>query len=404
MSQLNLTTAGESHGPCEVCILEGVPAGLALTTASVDAELARRQKGYGRGGRMAIETDQCEFASGVRLGETIGSPIAMIVANKDHENWLATMGAAPPSLEGPRAAQSSAVPRPGHADFAGMVKYGFSDIRPVLERASARETVARVAGGAVCKRLLEELGICVRSRVVSIGQVVSSAAAADFRKPESVDWQAAEDSPVGCDSARSSAEMCEAIDVARAAGESLGGVFEVWAWGICPGLGDHTSLGSRLDGRLLGALGSIPAIKGAEVGSAFEGSSLPGSQVHDEFSVMVVEGKQYVSRSSNRAGGIEGGMTNGMPVILRAAMKPIPTLISPLSSVDLVEMRPAAAHVERSDVTAVPAAGVVAEAMVALVLAAAHLEKFGGDSMQELTARVSSNAAHLEEKGLWRRS
>ena len=267
MSELRLTTAGESHGPYEVCIVEGVPAGLALTAAVVDAELARRQQGYGRGGRMVIETDRCEFAAGVRQGLTMGGPVAILVSNRDHKNWSVAMQAAATSSAAESGSQDSSVPRPGHADFAGMAKYGFADIRPVLERASARETVARVAGGAVCKRLLLEAGVTVRARVVSLGGVRSDLRGTDYTCPSSVDWDAAEASAVGCDDQHASQSMCSAVDDARERGESLGGVFEVWAWGLCPGLGSHVTMGDRLDGRLLGAVGSIPAIKGAEIGS-----------------------------------------------------------------------------------------------------------------------------------------
>lgn len=403
MSGMRLTTAGESHGPYEICVLDGIPAGLSLTAATVDADLARRQGGYGRGGRMAIEKDRCEFAAGVRLGLTIGSPIAMLVQNKDHQNWIGVMGAAPSEEEG-YAPSSPGVPRPGHADYAGMLKYGYSELRPILERASARETVARVAAGSICKCLLKRVGVSVKARVTAIGDVGASAGKTDYARPESVDWASAEDSLVGCDDPAASGAMCEAVDAAKAQGESLGGVFEVWAWGICPGLGDHTCFDRRIDGRLFGAIGSIPAIKGVELGRAFSDAGRPGSEVHDAFVLGEKGGAKAVSRPTNRAGGIEGGMTNGMPVILRAAMKPIPTLTTPLGSVDLTDLSEAPAHCERSDVTAVPAARVVGEAMVALVLADAYLEKFGGDSVDEFTARVAAYCADLEERGLWRRS
>jgi chorismate synthase len=404
MSDIRLTTAGESHGPYEVCIVEGIPAGLALEAADVDADLTRRQLGYGRGGRMEIETDQCEFAAGVRQGLTLGSPIAILVANKDHKNWSTVMQASSEPSLGEAASADSAVPRPGHADFAGMAKFGHANIRPVLERASARETVARVAGGAVCKRLLREAGVTVRSRVVDLGAVTSNVSATDYACPDSVDWEAAEKSPVGCDNQEATQAMCAAVDRAREEGESLGGLFEVWAWGLCPGLGSHVSMGERLDGRLLGAMGSIPAVKGVEVGRAFANSSLPGSQVHDAFVEQKSQEWRGVTRATNRAGGLEGGMTNGMPLVIRAAMKPIPTLTKPLPSVDVRTMEVAPAHVERSDITAVPAARVVGEAMVAYVLARAYVEKFGGDSVTELFRALSSYIAELEERGLWRRS
>ncbi len=403
MTELRLTTAGESHGPCELCVIEGMPAGLSLVTADVDKELARRQKGHGRGGRMSIESDKCEFLAGVRFGVTIGSPIAVFVRNLDHDTWRSSMS--PEPLDSTvLAPEGSAVPRPGHADFSGMLKFGHNEVRPVLERASARETVARVAGGAICKQLLEEFGVTVRGRVVSIGAVSLPCGDTDYCRPQSVDWDAVETSAVGCENGAVGQRMVQAIDEARQQGDSLGGVLEVWAWGLCPGLGDSTRFSKRLDGRLLSAVGSIPAIKGVEVGPAFENSGLPGSRVHDPFFMHNQGDWSGVSRVTNRAGGVEGGITNGMPLVMRAAMKPIPTLTTPLVSVDLDSLQETSAHVERSDVTAVPAARVVAEAMVALVLAEAYLDKFGGDSVSEITARVRAYAGHLEERGLWRPS
>ena len=403
MSTLRLTTAGESHGPAEVCVLGGVPAGLALTTEDIDAELARRQRGYGRGGRMTIETDRCRLLSGVRHGVTLGSPIAIMVENHDHANWVESMSPAP-LPEGTARPASLTIPRPGHADLTGMAKYGHEDMRNILERASARETVSRVAGGAVCKRLLAELGVTTKGRVTSIGDV-TSASDVDLARPGSIDWQAVEASPVGCDDAAAADKMCAAIDQAKAAGESLGGVFEVWCWGVCPGLGSYARMEDRLDGRLLGALGSIPAIKGAEIGYGFAAAGLPGSQVHD--AIILGDGRAgspAVSRATNHAGGLEGGMSNGLPIVVRAAMKPIPTLTTPLTSVDLSSMEPVAAHYERSDVSAVPAARVVAEAMVAYVVAAAYVEKFGGDYLADLIGSVAAYENRLEDRGLWRRS
>ncbi len=399
-----MSTAGESHGPYEVCILEGIPAGLSLTSDDIDSELARRQRGYGRGGRMTVESDQCQIVAGVRLGLTLGSPIAILVVNKDHANWSAVMSIEPQTGEaGQKGGAQERVPRPGHADYAGMAKYGHSEIRSVLERASARETVARVAAGAVCKRLLNEMGVNVRGRVVSIGEV-HAPSETDYSRPESVDWEAVEISPVGCDDRGASREMCLAVDRARESGESLGGVFEVWCWGACPGLGSYSTMDARLDGRLLGALGSIPAIKGVEVARAFENAGRVGSEVHDSFMIDGNRDARWVTRESNRAGGLEGGTTNGMPVVLRAAMKPIPTLMRPLMSVDLGGLEPAPAHVERSDVTAVPAAMVVGEAVVAYIMARAYTEKFGGDSMAELMSSLSVYVKGLEDRGLWRRS
>ncbi len=351
---------------------------------------------------MSIESDRCRFLSGVRHGTTLGTPIAIIVENRDHANWLDAMSPEPLPA-GATMPPPLTIPRPGHADLTGMAKYGHEDIRNVLERASARETVGRVAAGAVCKRLLEELGVTVKARVTAIGAVAvpSSATLAD---PRSVDWGAVEASPVGCGDPSVSVSMCEAIDQARAAGESLGGVFEVWSWGLVPGLGGYATPEDRLDGRLLGALGSIPAIKGAEVGYGFAESTLPGSQVHDPFELRTDAGAPWVGRASNNAGGLEGGMTTGMPLMVRAAMKPIPTLTTPLPSVDLAVMKAVDAHVERSDVCAVPAARVVGEAMVAYVLAAAYLEKFGGDSLADLREAVTAYERRLGDRGLWRRS
>jgi chorismate synthase len=398
-----MSTAGESHGPYEVCILEGIPAGLSLTSDDIDCELARRQRGYGRGGRMTVESDQCQIVAGVRLGFTLGTPVAILVANRDHANWSTVMSVAPqPGDASHEDGAPETVPRPGHADYAGMAKYGHSQIRSVLERASARETVARVAAGAVCKRLLGELGVNVRGRVVSIGEVQASSEP-DYSRPETVVWGAGESSPVGCDDRDASREMCRAVDRARDSGDSLGGVFEVWCWGLCPGLGSFSTMDGRLDGRLLGALGSIPGIKGVEVARAFENAGRLGSEVHDPFTVEKVGKARWVSRKSNRAGGLEGGLTNGMPVVLRAAMKPIPTLARPLMSVDVASLEAVAAHVERSDVTAVPAAMVVGEAVVAYVMARAYVDKFGGDSLAELKSAVAAYVKGLEDLGLWHR-
>jgi chorismate synthase len=396
---LRLSTAGESHGPAEVCILEGVPAGLMVTATQINADLARRQQGYGRGGRMAIETDTARILAGVRLGRTLGSPICLVVENQDHVNWLERMSPEPGVGDGGPVVT---VPRPGHADLSGLSKYGFHDARNVLERASARETVARVAAGAVCKALLAEVGVQIRGRVVGIGPVVE--VAVDYADPGGIDWGAVETSAVACDDAEVSTRMCAAIDEAREGGESLGGVFEIWCWGLCPGVGGYATLSDRLDSRLMGAVGGVPAIKGVEVGPAFHNASLPGSRVHDPTRVSEVGGAACVSRVTNRAGGIEGGMTTGMPVVVRAAMKPIPTMTAPLAAVDISTMTNAVAHYERSDVSAVPAARVVGEAMAAYVLAAAYLEKFGGDSLSQFVGAVRTYESELEDRGLWRRS
>ncbi len=402
MCTLRMSTAGESHGAAELCLLEGVPAGLALDDEYIDKELARRTVGYGRGGRMAIERDKARILAGVRLGRTLGSPIAIAVDNRDHVNWLSVMAVEALSGEAEGQIAPVTVPRPGHADYAGAMKYGHRDLRNVLERASARETVARVAGGAVCKRLLEEVGVAVRGRVVRIGPV--SATGEERVSPDDIDWAAVEASDVACDDPVAAEAMRKAIDEARAAGESLGGVFEIWCWGVCPGVGGYATPEERLDALLLWALGSIPGIKGVEIGAGFAQAALPGSLVHDPFCLVENARGRFITRRSNRAGGLEGGVTNGMPLVLRAAMKPIPTLTSPLDSVDLASLKPTKAHVERSDIAAVPAARVVGEAMVAYVLARAYLAKFGGDSMDELVRSVNAYEGRLEERGLWRRS
>lgn len=382
VSTLRFTTAGESHGPALVAVLEGIPAGLPLATADVDAQLARRQQGYGRGRRMQIEKDAIELLSGVRAGETLGSPIAMLVRNRDWTKWEEIMSAT--LLEGEPAGtlRKRAVtrPRPGHVDLAGMLKYDRIDARDLLERASARETTARVAAAAVCRRLLTEFGVRIGSHVVHLGGV-------DAAQPQALpdDLNAAVDaSPLRTLDPEAEREMIARIDAAKRAGDTLGGICEVVVTGLPVGLGSHVSWDRKLDGRLAGALMSIHAVKGVEIGLGFEGARRPGSQVHDE-----MEGAPgrllsgHVKRRTNRAGGLEAGITTGEPLVLRAAMKPIATLMSPLATVDLATGRSAEAVAERSDVTAVPAMGVIAEAMTAFVLADAFLEKFGGDSLGE---------------------
>ncbi|MBC7292736.1 MAG: chorismate synthase [Thermoleophilia bacterium] len=418
MGGLRLSTAGESHGPAEVCILEGIPAGLRLTSSDIDRDLERRQRGYGRGGRMAVERDRVEVLAGLRHGYTLGTPLCLVVRNRDYVHWRTVMApeeSPAPDAQGLEAGEAEAsiaastrheavtVPRPGHADLAGAAKYGHADLRNVLERASARETVARVAAGAVCKRLLAEVGVQIRGRVVSIGNVWSQTVP-DPTNPVSIDWQAVEHSPVGCDDPQAEKEMCAAIDEAQAAGDSLGGVFEVWAWGVCPGVGSYATLEQRLDARLMAAVGGIPAIKGVEIGDGFALAGEPGSAVHDAIYLRAEGDSRWLVRPSNHAGGIEGGTSNGMPIILRAAMKPIPTLRRPLPSVDLRTGEAVEAHVERSDVCAVSAARVVGEAMVALVLATAYLEKFAGDNVAEFQSSVQTYEQTLKERGLWRRS
>lgn len=369
---LRYTTAGESHGPALTAIAEGVPAGLKLTEKDINHDLARRQQGHGRGGRMKIETDRVQLTAGVRHGLTLGSPIGMTIKNADWKNWRTVMSAAARDSGGKKLA----VPRPGHADLTGTQKYGLDDVRSVLERASARETAARVAVGAVTRRLLEEFDITIRSHVVQIGRVRASK-----RRRGEADFAGVDRSPVRCLDGAASRKMVAAIDGARKAGESLGGVFEVVAFGLPPGLGSYTTAGERLGGRIGAALMSIPAIKGAEIGDGFALAGTPGSRAHDE---IFFEEEKGFFRRTNHAGGLEGGMTTGQPLLARAVMKPIPTLTSPLKSVNIRTGKPVPAHKERSDVCAVPAAAVVAEAMMAIVLAGAMLDKFGGDCLADM--------------------
>ena len=385
------TTAGESHGRGLVAILEGMPAGLPVSAERINAELKRRMGGYGRGARMKIESDQIEWLAGVRAGETLGSPIAMLIWNRDWEHWQDVMApeADTPAGGGERRRQVTR-PRPGHADLAGTLKYDRQDARDILERASARETAARVACGAVCKLLLEQFGIEVGSYVVELGGVKAGGGAqhaASLPIPSPLNT-AADASPVRCLDPEAEREMIARIDAAKAAGDTLGGVVEVVALGLPVGLGSHVSWDRKLDGRLAQALMSIPAVKGVELGLGFEAARRKGSEVHDE----ILPG---LARATNRAGGTEGGMTTGEPLVLRVAMKPISTLMSPLRTVDLKTGAPAQAQSERSDVTAVPAMGVIAEAMVALMLAQAMLEKFGGDALSELQRNVAGYLAQV---------
>jgi len=399
VKRLRFGSAGESHGPAEVCIVEGLPAGLAVDPAAIDKDLARRQRGYGRGARMAIEADRVRILAGVRLGRTLGTPVCLMVENLDHQSWRPSMQPEPRPGWTPDAVT---VPRPGHADFAGMAKFGHTDARDVLERASARETVARVAAGAVARALLRAVDVEVHGFVRGIGDAQTTVGSAGISSTE-IDWEAVELSECACPDPEVEAAMRRAVDEARERGESLGGVFEIWAWGLCPGVGGYGSPQDRLDGRLMGALGSIPAIKGVELGLGFAAASLPGSEVHDALFPSQAQ-RGSIERRSNRAGGMEGGITNGLPLVIRAAMKPIPTLMAPLASVDLRDGSATSAHRERSDVEAVAAARVVGEAMVALELADAYLEKFGGDSVEELVAAVRRYEETLRERGLWSRS
>jgi chorismate synthase len=384
------TTAGESHGRGLVAILEGIPAGLPLAADPVNAELKRRMGGYGRGARMKIEADQIEWLAGVRAGETLGSPIAMLVWNRDWEHWqdvMAPEADAPGGGGGAERRRQVTRPRPGHADLAGSLKYDRQDARDILERASARETVARVACGAVCKVLLDQFGVEIGSHVAELGGVT-----AKYLSPlPSPLNQASDSSPVRCLDPEAEAEMIRRIDAAKAAGDTLGGVVEVVALGAPVGLGSHVSWDRKLDGRLAQALMSIPAVKGVELGLGFEAARRKGSEVHDE----ILPG---LARATNRAGGTEGGMTTGEPLVARVAMKPISTLMSPLRTVDLKTGGPAQAQSERSDVTAVPAMGVIAEAMMALVLAQALLEKFGGDALSETKRNFEGYLAQVRAR------
>jgi chorismate synthase len=385
---LRFTTAGESHGPGLTAVVEGLPAGLELRPEDIDRDLARRQLGHGRGGRMKIERDRAEVTSGVRHGRTLGSPIALRIENRDYANWEERMNPWPVEASVPEVH----LPRPGHADLAGVQKYGFTDVRNVLERASARETAARVACGALAKTFLRGFGISVFSHVTQIGSV--EAPLPDALTPES--FATVDESPVRCLDEDASAAMVEEINRARKANESLGGVYEVIAFGVVPGLGSHVAWDERIDGRLAQAIMSIQAMKGVGVGDGFELAGRVGSKAHDE--IFWSEERGFY-RETNRAGGIEGGMTTGDPVVVRAAMKPLPTLTKPLRSVDLATKEPAQALRERTDSCTVPAAGVVGEAMVALVLADECIRKFGGDHVDDALAAA---AAYRERIG-WTR-
>ena len=391
--RFSFTTAGESHGKALVTVVEGIPAGLPLAAEQVDRQLARRMRGYGRGARMQIEQDRVEWLSGVRAGETLGSPIAMLVPNRDWANWEDVMAAegAPGDARRRRVTR----PRPGHADLVGVLKYDRLDARDILERASARETVARVAAGALARRLLEEFGADIGSHVVSLGGV---RAAAPSPLPLPLN-DTADRSPVRVLDPAAEAEIVARIDAAKAAGDTLGGEIEVVATGLVLGLGSHVSWHRKLDGRLAGMLMSIPAVKGVEIGLGFEAARRPGSSVHDPIEAdedaAAAALRGGFRRRTNNAGGLEGGMTTGEPLVVRVAMKPISTLMSPLPTVNLETGAAAAAQSERSDVTAVPAMGVIAEALVAIILADAMLEKFGGDSLGEMRRNVDGYLAAL---------
>jgi chorismate synthase len=390
---LRLITAGESHGPGLTCIVEGLPAGLELRPEDLNGDMARRQLGHGRGGRMKIERDAAEATAGVRHGRTLGGPIALQVANRDYANWEERMS--PWAVSDPAHPVIEVhLPRPGHADLVGTQKYKQTDVRNILERASARETAARVAGGALCKAFLRALGVEVYSHVIQIASVHAPL----WERPLAPeDFAAVDSSPVRCLDAEASKAMVREIDKLRKENESLGGVFEVQAFGLLPGLGSHVSWEERLDGRLAMAICSIQAIKGASIGDGFAVAGVPGSQAHDE--IFYSEERGYY-RETNRSGGLEGGMTTGEPLIVRGAMKPLPTLTKPLRSVDTVSHEPAQALRERTDSCTVPAAGVVGEAMVALVLADAYRQKFGGDHIDDV---LESVGAYRERIG-WRTS
>ena len=388
MSAFRFTTAGESHGPGLTAIVEGMPAGLELDREALDRDMARRQLGHGRGGRMRIETDTVEVRSGVRHGRTLGGPIALLVANRDYKNWEDRMNPWP--VEGFEPEEVH-LPRPGHADLVGAQKYGHSDIRNILERASARETAARVAAGTIARGFLGALGVEVHSHVTRIASVVAE----ERGELTPADFEGVDDDPVRTLDKEASKAMVAEINRLRKANESLGGTFEVIAFGLVPGLGSHVSWEDRLDGRLAQAVCSIQSIKGVAIGEAWDVATRPGSEAHDE---IFWSEKDGYFRETNHAGGLEGGMTNGQPLSVRAAIKPISTLTKPLRSVDTVTHAPAAALRERTDSTVVPAAAVVAEAMVCLTMARAYREKFGGDHIDDVRAAIAAYEARIDAR------
>ena len=382
------TTAGESHGRALVAIVEGMPAGVPIDVDVINHDLKRRQWGYGRGGRMKIEQDHVEVLSGVRHGLTLGSPLALILENKDWANWTEVMSVEP--LEGqPAKSRELKRPRPGHADLAGGQKFGARDLRDILERASARETAARVACGALARQLLQHFDVETRSHVIQLGNIPD--------KPLELTWQEIaaipEEAPLRCADPQAQQRMIELIDQTREAGDTLGGVFEVVTRGLVPGLGSHTAWDLKLDGRLAQAFMSIPAVKAVSIGAGIEASNLPGSKVHDEIAYNA-ETREFI-RETNRAGGLEGGITNGEEVRVRGHLKPLSTLRRPLRSVDIDSKEDKPAGFERSDITAVPAAGVIGEAMISLVFAAAMREKFGGDSLGEMKRNFEGYQSQL---------
>ena len=382
---LRYLTSGESHGPLLTAIIDGLPSNIEISPEDINAHLSRRQQGYGRGGRMAIEKDVVRLTSGVRWGRTFGAPVTLSIENRDWSNWDKKMS---PLAEDSMAGIEVTRPRPGHADLTGMIKYRQQDARNILERSSARETAARVAVGAVCRKLLGTLNISVLGYVTEICGISSTGLEGDFRER----FRLSEQSSCRTFDAQAERKMIERIEDAKKAGDSLGGVVEVAVEGLPPGLGSHVQWDRKLDTRLAAAVMSIQAFKGVEIGLGFEAARLPGSAVHDE--IMYRDGA--FARRTNRAGGLEGGMTNGETLVIRGAMKPIPTLYTPLQSVDFASKESFAASVERSDVCAVPAAAVVAEAVVSIEIANALLEKFGGDSMEELMANMASYRDYVQ--------
>jgi chorismate synthase len=389
---IRFTTAGESHGQALVCILEGMPAGVPLSATDVDEQLARRQQGYGRGRRMQIERDVIELLSGAHAGETLGGPIAMLVRNRDWKNWSEIMDPAPRADDPEPRRRAVTRVRPGHADLTGLLKYDRSDARDILERASARETTARVAAGAVCRRFLDEFGVRIGSHLSHLGGID---AARPHPMPDDIN-AAADASQLRTLDPAAERAMVERIDAVKREGNTLGGICEVVADGLPVGLGSHVSWDRKLDGRIGAAMMSIPAVKGVEIGIGFEAARRTGAEVHDE--IERAAGRPLagnVRRRSNRAGGLEGGMTTGEPLVVRVAMKPISTLMRPLQTVDVATGAAAEATAERSDVTAAPAMGVIAEAMLAIVLADAFIEKFGGDSLTEVRRNYDGYVSHV---------
>ena len=386
---LRFTTAGESHGRALVAIVEGLPAGMPVDVSKINTDLKRRQWGYGRGGRMKIEQDQVEILSGVRHGLTLGSPLTLLIENKDWDNWTEVMAVEERELL-PEKSRQLKRPRPGHADLAGGLKFGARDLRNILERASARETAARVACGALARLLLAEFGVEIKSHVIQLGGIPV--------KPLELRWEQivaiSEEAPLRCADQEAEKQMIQLIDQKREAGDTLGGTFEVVARGMVPGVGSHTAWDLKLDGRLAQAMMSIPAVKAVSIGAGVEAANLPGSEVHDEITYND-ETKEFI-RETNRAGGLEGGITNGEEVRVRGHLKPLSTLRRPLRSVDIDTKEERPAGFERSDITAVPAAGVIGEAMVALVLAGAMREKFGGDSLGEMKVNFEGYREQLK--------